>query len=68
IVCLRFAVLFFLSAARELDGKRWLAFLSLAHIVIASICFCVCGYDKASLSYLYCFGHGLSAGVTFLLL
>nr|QBF03689.1 NADH dehydrogenase subunit 4 [Echinostoma sp. JM-2019] len=68
LVSLCFAVLFFFSAARELDGKRWLAFLSLAHIVVVSLCFSVCSFDNVLLSFLYCLGHGLSAGVTFLLL
>nr|QUL60404.1 NADH dehydrogenase subunit 4 [Echinostomatidae sp. CA-2021] len=68
LISLCFAVLFFFSAARELDGKRWLAFLSLSHIVIVSLCFNVCSYDSVLLSFLYCLGHGLSAGVTFLLL
>nr|YP_009261931.1 NADH dehydrogenase subunit 4 [Echinochasmus japonicus]AKL39059.1 NADH dehydrogenase subunit 4 [Echinochasmus japonicus] len=68
VLCLGFSVLFFMSASRELDGKRWLAFLSLSHISISSLCLCVSSYDVASVSFLYCLGHGLSAGVTFLLL
>nr|QYA17639.1 NADH dehydrogenase subunit 4 [Echinostomatidae sp. MSB para 30070] len=68
LIGLSFAILFFFSATRELDGKRWLAFLSLSHIVIVSLCFSVCTYDSVVLSFLYCLGHGLSAGVTFLLL
>nr|YP_010528191.1 NADH dehydrogenase subunit 4 [Echinoparyphium aconiatum]UXW64385.1 NADH dehydrogenase subunit 4 [Echinoparyphium aconiatum] len=68
LISLCFATLFFFSAARELDGKRWLAFLSLSHIVIVSLCFNVCSYDNVLLSFLYCLGHGLSAGVTFMLL
>nr|BAV82941.1 NADH dehydrogenase subunit 4 [Fasciola hepatica] len=63
-----FALLFFFSASRELDGKRWLAFLSLAHIVVVSVCFSFCWFDEASLSLVYSLGHGLSAGVTFMLL
>nr|YP_010461006.1 NADH dehydrogenase subunit 4 [Artyfechinostomum malayanum]UUF68159.1 NADH dehydrogenase subunit 4 [Artyfechinostomum malayanum] len=68
VISLCFAVLFFFSAARELDGKRWLAFLSLAHIVVVSLCLNVCGFDSVLLSFLYCLGHGLSAGMTFMLL
>nr|AIN37089.1 NADH dehydrogenase subunit 4 [Hypoderaeum sp. Hubei-2014] len=68
LISLCFAILFFFSASRELDGKRWLAFLSLSHIVIVSLCFSVCSYENVLLSFLYCLGHGLSAGVTFLLL
>nr|YP_009236160.1 NADH dehydrogenase subunit 4 [Fascioloides magna]AMF83644.1 NADH dehydrogenase subunit 4 [Fascioloides magna] len=67
-LALGFTVLFFFSASRELDGKRWLAFLSLAHIVIVSVCFSVCWFDEVSLSLVYSLGHGVSAGVTFMLL
>jgi len=63
-----FAVLFFFSASRELDGKRWLAFFRLAHIVVVSVCFRFCWFDEVSLSLVYSLGHGLSAGVTFMLL
>lgn len=63
-----FAVLFFFRGCRELDGKRWLAFLSLSHIVIAAVCLSFCVYDHSPLCYAYCLGHGVSAGVVFLLL
>ncbi|KAA3669750.1 ND4 (mitochondrion) [Paragonimus westermani] len=62
------ALLFFFSASRELDGKRWLAFMSLAHILVPAVCFCVSGFNGLGLSFLYCVGHGVSAGVTFLFL
>ncbi len=62
------AVLFFFRASRELDGKRWLAFLRLSHIVVAATCLCVSGFDLSSVSFFYCLGHGLSAGVRFILL
>nr|YP_010704125.1 NADH dehydrogenase subunit 4 [Plagiorchis elegans]WCO87335.1 NADH dehydrogenase subunit 4 [Plagiorchis elegans] len=65
---LAFSVSFFFSACRELDGKRWLAFLSLSHIIIPILCLCSGLFDNVSVSFLYCLGHGLSAGVTFLLL
>nr|YP_009326178.1 NADH dehydrogenase subunit 4 [Paragonimus ohirai]APD26970.1 NADH dehydrogenase subunit 4 [Paragonimus ohirai] len=61
-------LLFFFSAARELDGKRWLAFMSLAHILIPAVCLCVSGFDNLGISFLYCLGHGASAGVMFLFL
>nr|YP_010853284.1 NADH dehydrogenase subunit 4 [Metorchis xanthosomus]WGM81703.1 NADH dehydrogenase subunit 4 [Metorchis xanthosomus] len=68
LVCLFFASLFFFSASRELDGKRWLAFLSLCHILIAAGCLCVGDWSLGGVSFLYCLGHGMSAGVTFLFL
>nr|AQS80278.1 NADH dehydrogenase subunit 4 [Fasciola jacksoni] len=67
-LALGFAVLFFFSASCELDGKRWLAFFSLAHIVIVVVCFSFCLFDDVSLALVYSLGHGLSAGVTFMLL
>nr|QJP05334.1 NADH dehydrogenase subunit 4 [Clonorchis sinensis] len=68
LVCLFFASLFFFSASRELDGKRWLAFLSLCHILVAAGCLCVGDHLLGGVSFLYCLGHGISAGVTFLFL
>lgn len=68
IVCLCLCVLFFCGAACELDGKRWLAFLRLAHIVIACLCLCVTRWDLSGLCFYYRLGHGLSAGLIFLLL
>lgn len=59
---------FFLSASRELDGKRWLAFLSLAHISIVCLGVCVTSHNNCLLPYYFCLGHGLSAGATFILL
>nr|YP_009144949.1 NADH dehydrogenase subunit 4 [Calicophoron microbothrioides]AKJ83398.1 NADH dehydrogenase subunit 4 [Calicophoron microbothrioides] len=68
IVALLLAILFFFSATRELDGKRWLAFLSLSHIIIAAVCLCVVGFEGSSLAFVFSLGHGLSAGVTFIFL
>nr|UFQ88798.1 NADH dehydrogenase subunit 4 [Rhinebothroides sp. MZUSP 8016] len=64
-ICCVFSVLFIITACSELDGKRWLAFLSLSHIVISFLCFYVCDWDTVSLSFIYCLGHGLSAGLVF---
>nr|YP_010514548.1 NADH dehydrogenase subunit 4 [Diplodiscus japonicus]UXL86279.1 NADH dehydrogenase subunit 4 [Diplodiscus japonicus] len=68
LVCMALAVLFFFSAARELDGKRWLAFLSLSHIVVAAICLSVVSFSGSNLAFIFSVGHGLSAGVVFILL
>lgn len=68
LLCILVSVLFFFSASRELDGKRWLAFMRLSHILVVSACLCVGDYELGGLSFLYCLGHGLSAGVTFLFL
>ena len=68
IVALLLAILFFFRATRELDGKRWLAFLRLSHIIIASVCLCVVKYEGSSLAFVFSLGHGLSAGVTFIFL
>lgn len=68
LLCILVSSLFFFRASRELDGKRWLAFMSLCHILVVSACLCLGDYKLGGLSFLYCLGHGLSAGVTFLFL
>nr|QIX04628.1 NADH dehydrogenase subunit 4 [Brachylecithum sp. PakAb2] len=68
IVCMLASVFFFLSAWGELDGKRWLAFLSLAHISIFCVCLGIAEFDEVELALLYSLGHGLSAGLVFIML
>lgn len=64
-----FFALFFLVCSRfELDGKRWLAFLSLSHIKIVPLCLCVVSGEKFGVGFCYCLGHGLSSSITFFLL
>nr|YP_009533200.1 NADH dehydrogenase subunit 4 [Cyathocotyle prussica]AYH51385.1 NADH dehydrogenase subunit 4 [Cyathocotyle prussica] len=62
------SVLFFVSASQELDGKRWLAFLSLAHILVCVVCFYSVSAGWGNTAFLYSLGHGLSAGLMFLFL
>nr|UFQ88870.1 NADH dehydrogenase subunit 4 [Rhinebothrium sp. MZUSP 8022] len=66
--CCVLSVFFIITASSELDGKRWLAFLSLSHIVVGFLCFYVCDWESVSLSFIFCLGHGLSAGLVFGLL
>lgn len=68
IVIMLLSVLFFFRASRELDGKRWLAFLRLSHIIIVSVCLCVVRFEGSTIAFIFSLGHGLSAGVTFILL
>lgn len=67
-VCLVFCIYFFVAAIMELDGKRWLAFLSLAHIVVPFLRFVILDRDNMMFMFLYCLGHGLGAGIVFSLL
>nr|BAV82530.1 NADH dehydrogenase subunit 4 [Mesocestoides corti] len=67
-LCVLFCLGFFCCSSTELDGKRWLAFLSLAHIVVPFVGFYLIGWDNISIVFLYCLGHGLSAGLVFGLL
>nr|YP_001218747.1 NADH dehydrogenase subunit 4 [Echinococcus shiquicus]BAF56501.1 NADH dehydrogenase subunit 4 [Echinococcus shiquicus] len=67
-VCCLVAVGFLVTACSELDGKRWLAFLSLSHIVVPFFGFFVSDWVSVGYSFFYCFGHGLSAGLVFGLL
>nr|UFQ89086.1 NADH dehydrogenase subunit 4 [Caulobothrium sp. MZUSP 7990] len=66
--CCVFSIFFLVTASSELDGKRWLAFLSLAHIVVPFLGYYTCDWESVSLTFLYCLGHGLSAGLVFGLL
>nr|AYH51354.1 NADH dehydrogenase subunit 4 [Alaria americana] len=68
VVSFFLAIVFFLAASWELDGKRWLALLSLSHMIICVVCFNSCGYDSCWLLFVYSLGHGLSAGVVFIFL
>nr|UFQ89230.1 NADH dehydrogenase subunit 4 [Anindobothrium anacolum] len=63
--CCVLSVFFLITASGELDGKRWLAFLSLSHIVIPFLSFFVASWQSVSLSFIFCLGHGLSAGLVF---
>nr|UFQ88318.1 NADH dehydrogenase subunit 4 [Rhinebothrium flexile] len=63
--CCVLSVFFIVTASSELDGKRWLAFLSLSHIVVGFLSFYVCSWDSVSLGFIFCLGHGLSAGLVF---
>nr|YP_009692012.1 NADH dehydrogenase subunit 4 [Rhinebothrium reydai]QEG77660.1 NADH dehydrogenase subunit 4 [Rhinebothrium reydai] len=63
--CCVLSVFFIITASTELDGKRWLAFLSLSHIVVSFLAFYVCSWETISLSFVFCLGHGLSAGLVF---
>lgn len=67
-VCCLASIFFLMIASKELDGKRWLAFLSLGHIVVPFLGFFVCDWSRIGVSFMYCFGHGLSAGAVFGLL
>ncbi len=66
--CCIFSIFFLITASGELDGKRWLAFLRLSHIVVPFLGFYVCDWERISLTFLYCLGHGLRAGLVFGLL
>nr|QRV61254.1 NADH dehydrogenase subunit 4 [Tanaisia sp. SS-2020] len=67
-VVLLFSLVFFFSAVCELDGKRWLAFLSLGHIAIVPLGVYVMDFSSQSVVFIYCLGHGLSAALGFKLL
>nr|QIX04640.1 NADH dehydrogenase subunit 4 [Brachydistomum sp. PakPr2] len=67
-ICLVVSVLFFVSACTELDSKRWLAFMSLAHINISCVCLGIADPGKESLAMLYSLGHGLSSSLVFIML
>lgn len=59
---------YFFASIGELDGKRWLAFLSLAHITVPFLAFFIAEGSDIMFMFLYCLGHGLGAGIVFGLL
>lgn len=60
-----FAILFFFKANSELDNKRWLAFLSLSHILVPLIGLNNSCLGGEQVKMLFCLGHGLSAAMLF---
>nr|YP_005351103.1 NADH dehydrogenase subunit 4 [Pseudochauhanea macrorchis]AEO93252.1 NADH dehydrogenase subunit 4 [Pseudochauhanea macrorchis] len=63
-----FAIFIFVSSIEENDFKRWLAMLSLCHIVVGVICLCSNNVISESSSLYFGLGHGLSASYFFLLI
>lgn len=68
LICCLASIFFIIAACGELDGKRWLALLRLAHIVVPLLGFFVSDWEGVNFSFLYSLGHGLSAGLVFGLL
>nr|YP_009466056.1 NADH dehydrogenase subunit 4 [Hydatigera kamiyai]BAN15669.1 NADH dehydrogenase subunit 4 [Hydatigera kamiyai] len=68
VFCCLACIGFLVTSCTELDGKRWLAFLSLAHIVVPFIGFYISDWNSVNYIFFYCLGHGLSAGIVFGLL
>nr|QZZ81259.1 NADH dehydrogenase subunit 4 [Prosthogonimus pellucidus] len=62
-----FSSLFILCSGFELDCKRWLAFLSLAHIGVVPLCLNVAEFGDYSIGFCYCLGHGMSTTLAFIL-
>nr|YP_003735121.1 NADH dehydrogenase subunit 4 [Benedenia seriolae]ADI24685.1 NADH dehydrogenase subunit 4 [Benedenia seriolae] len=62
-----FSLFFFINSFLELDVKRWLAFLSLSHILISYVGINVLIFFDNNLLSFYCLGHGISAALLFYL-
>nr|YP_011008463.1 NADH dehydrogenase subunit 4 [Dactylogyrus tuba]WCF76307.1 NADH dehydrogenase subunit 4 [Dactylogyrus tuba] len=65
--CFVFSLLFYIASYAELDSKRWLAFLSLGHILVAILGVSFLSPDNWGFSVVFCLGHGVSAGLLFYL-
>nr|ADU04582.1 NADH dehydrogenase subunit 4 [Schistosoma turkestanicum] len=63
-----FSLLYIISSHYESDSKRWLALLSLSHIVISVILLFLGDYSFELVGLFYCLGHGLAAGGMFMLI
>nr|QDO72043.1 NADH dehydrogenase subunit 4 [Schistosoma haematobium]QDO72053.1 NADH dehydrogenase subunit 4 [Schistosoma haematobium] len=59
---------FLIWAYYEVDSKRWLAVLSLSHIMVSVILLVYGCYDVNLLAYIFCLGHGYSVCGMFLLI
>lgn len=59
---------FLIWAYYEVDSKRWLAVLSLSHIMVRVILLVYGCYDVKLLAYIFCLGHGYSVCGMFLLI
>nr|ASL24604.1 NADH dehydrogenase subunit 4 [Khawia sinensis] len=68
MLCCILGICFLVAASGELDGKRWLALLSLSHIIVPFMGLFICGWGTDSLIFLFSLGHGLGAGLVFGLL
>nr|YP_010372300.1 NADH dehydrogenase subunit 4 [Capsala martinieri]UOX29720.1 NADH dehydrogenase subunit 4 [Capsala martinieri] len=62
-----FSIFFFFNSFIELDSKRWLAFLSLSHILVCLVSLHFEPWLCTGVGSLYCLGHGISAGLLFYL-
>jgi len=67
-VLVLFGVIFMLFAQGELDGKRWLAYLSLSHMVCSALGMYLVGYHGYTYPVYKCLGHGLRSSASFILL
>lgn len=69
LLCLLLAVgsLFLFLAVSESDVKRWLAYLSLAHITMVPIFLRERDLGEASFPLLFSLGHSMSASVGFII-
>nr|UDU84932.1 NADH dehydrogenase subunit 4 [Haematoloechus sp. CW13H] len=65
LLLLGVCVIFFFVCISELDGKRWLAFLSLCHMITPVSCFSFGFFDGVDIGVVYCLGHGVAAGLIF---
>nr|YP_010939818.1 NADH dehydrogenase subunit 4 [Megalobenedenia derzhavini]WLG31381.1 NADH dehydrogenase subunit 4 [Megalobenedenia derzhavini] len=67
ILVFLFSLFFFFNSFLELDSKRWLAFLSLSHILVGLVGLFSNPWAQNQISSFYCLGHGISAGLLFYL-
>nr|AFD18219.1 NADH dehydrogenase subunit 4 [Neobenedenia melleni] len=60
-----FSLFFLFNSMQELDSKRWLAFLSLSHILISLVGLYNQSWLEDSIVSFFCLGHGISACLLF---
>lgn len=67
IMCFFVSLLFFCVSITERDCKRWLAFLSLAHMVVCVGLLSFGSFYRVYMCFRFALGHGLSAVSLFLM-
>nr|AJZ76842.1 NADH dehydrogenase subunit 4 [Schistosoma japonicum]ALV84558.1 NADH dehydrogenase subunit 4 [Schistosoma japonicum]ALV84726.1 NADH dehydrogenase subunit 4 [Schistosoma japonicum]ALV84774.1 NADH dehydrogenase subunit 4 [Schistosoma japonicum]ALV84798.1 NADH dehydrogenase subunit 4 [Schistosoma japonicum] len=63
-----YSVVYLVAAVFECDSKRWLAYLSLSHILIGVCILLTSTYCGDYLAFIYCLGHGLSVALLFMVI
>nr|AAG60024.1 NADH dehydrogenase subunit 4 [Schistosoma malayensis] len=68
VFLLGYSVAYLIAAMLECDAKRWLAYLSLSHMLIGMCILLSSSYCGDYYTFIYCLGHGLSVCLSFMVI